>query len=131
MAKSDNRPVLKIVGENIRNLRLSLGCSQKDIGKAFGISQAAISYFEAGERDPGIDFLFAMAKKYGVPVTALIPIGRSGTDDAATALASNLVEKNPAWIGAFYRASRLTDHETDLVINMIECLAKGEVPNEP
>lgn len=125
MAKADNRPILKFIGENIRNLRLSMKYSQKDFADSLDITQAAISHFEAGDRDPGIDFLFRIADKFGVPVTTLIPVGRSGMDDDAMTLVSGLVAKNPAWIDAFDKARRLTDHQTDLVISMIECLSKG------
>ena len=130
MAKADNRPILKIVGENIRNLRLSLGYSQLDVAKSFDVTQAAISHFEAGDRDPGIDFLFRMAQKYNVPVTALIPVGQSGLDDCAIALASGLITKNSKWIGAFGQARRLTDHQTDLVIDLIKTLTKESNTDE-
>lgn len=130
MAKADNRPILKIVGENIRNLRLSFGYSQLDIAKSFDVTQAAISHFEAGDRDPGIDFLFRMAQKYNVPVTALIPVGYSGLDDDAMALASGLVTKDPRWIGAFDQARSLTDHQTDLVIDLIKTLTKESNTDE-
>lgn len=130
MAKADNRPILKIVGENIRNLRLSLGYSQLDVAKSFDVTQAAISHFEAGDRDPGIDFLFRMAQKYNVPVTVLIPVGQSGLDDDAIALASGLITKNSKWIGAFDQARRLTDHQTDLVIDLIGTLSRGNNTDE-
>ena len=130
MAKADNRPVLKIVGENIRNLRLSLGYSQQDFAKAFNVTQAAISHFEAGDRDPGIDVLFRMASKFNVPVTVLIPVGQSGLDDDAIALASGLITKNSKWIGAFDQARRLTDHQTDLVIDLIGTLSRGNNTDE-
>lgn len=130
MAKADNRPILKIVGENIRNLRLSLGYSQLDFAKAFDVTQAAISYFEAGSRDAGLDFLFKVAQKYNVPITTLIPVGQSNLDDDAMALASGLVTKDPRWIGAFDQARRLTDHQTDLVIDLIGTLSRGNNTDE-
>ncbi len=131
MIKAEGRQITRIVGENLRNLRVSNKYSQADFARLLGVTQATVSHFEKGEREPGLDFLFMVADRFSIPVTALIPIKLSGMPEDESAVATGLIRKNPAWIKAFDQAHHLTDYETNLVISLIDCLAKGETPNEP
>lgn len=59
------------VGERIAAAREQRGYSQRALGELLGISQAAISKYENGERRLDADWLPTVAEVLGVPVTSL------------------------------------------------------------
>ena len=63
--------------ENIRNLRIDSGYTQKQIGEYLGISQNAYSQYEIGVLNYPIDVLIKLADLYGVSIDYLL--GRTGT----------------------------------------------------
>ena len=126
---AEDRPIVKKVGENLRNLRLSLKYSQSDMAKTLGLTQAAISHFEAGDRAVDLELLFEISEKFHIPVTDLVPVEQTHMADDISVAVSSLIKKNPSWLNAIGKAKLLTDHETDLVINMIDCLSKRNEPN--
>ena len=63
--------------ENIRNLRIDSGYTQKQIGEYLGISQNTYSQYEIGVLNYPIDVLIKLADLYGVSIDYLL--GRTGT----------------------------------------------------
>ncbi len=63
--------------ENIRNLRIDSGYTQKQIGEYLGISQNTYSQYEIGVLNYPIDVLMKLADLYGVSIDYLL--GRTGT----------------------------------------------------
>jgi transcriptional regulator with XRE-family HTH domain len=57
------------IGMSLREARISRGYSQEEVADLAGLSQAAVSYIEAGKRGPGLGTL-AIAEVLGVPLTA-------------------------------------------------------------
>lgn len=53
--------------------RKALGLRQQDVAKASGITQAQISRYEAGEREPGVYTALRIAKALGTTVERLFP----------------------------------------------------------
>ena len=63
-------------------LRQEKGISQRQAAKALGISQALLSHYENGTREPGLAFLVRACDYYGV--TADYLLGRTQTKTTAT-----------------------------------------------
>jgi transcriptional regulator with XRE-family HTH domain len=60
--------VIDFVGERIRKARESNGISQKKLGMALGLSDKAISAYEAGRTYPPIDTLFRISVELKKPL---------------------------------------------------------------
>lgn len=63
--------------ENIRNLRIDNGYTQKQIGEYLGISQNTYSQYEIGILNYPIDVLIKLADLYNVSIDYLL--GRTNT----------------------------------------------------
>ena len=59
-------------GKNLKELRISLGLSQKDLGKVFGVCNQTISFWELGSREPDLDMLKKIAKYFDVSIDELL-----------------------------------------------------------
>ena len=71
-------------------LRQEKGISQRRAAAALGISQALLSHYENGTREPGLDFLTRACDYYGV--TADYLLGRTGPDALAGSELSALAD---------------------------------------
>jgi len=61
--------------ETLAALRHAQGMSQRQVAAALGISQALLSHYENGSREPGLGFVCRVCDYYGV--TADYLLGRS------------------------------------------------------
>jgi transcriptional regulator with XRE-family HTH domain len=75
------------MGERIRQRRLELGLSQRELSSE-GVSYAYISRLEAGERQPSVKALRKIAPKLGVSVHWL----ETGEEDPVEELAQLVLE---------------------------------------
>lgn len=57
---------MEIFVQRLKELRKDKGLSQSQLAKETGISQAAIAFWEAGERIPGALALIALSKYFKV-----------------------------------------------------------------
>ncbi len=64
-------------GKNLAALRKERKLSQRVVAKALGISQALLSHYENGLREPGIDFLIRCAAYYDCTVDALLGMSKA------------------------------------------------------
>ena len=76
-------------------LRQEMGISQRKAAAALGISQALLSHYENGAREPGLNFVCRACDYYGVTSDYLLcrsndPIGRDSAADAARAFLGEL-----------------------------------------
>ena len=69
--------VRKIVGENVRRLRIALGLSQAALATLVGMDRAYVSGLELGARNPTVVTLWLFSTALQVPVDALL---RAPTD---------------------------------------------------
>ena len=69
-------------------LRQEKGVSQRVAATALGISQALLSHYENGAREPGLDFVCRACTYYGVSADFLL--GRSSSPDTAPTGADSL-----------------------------------------
>ena len=65
------------IANNIKNLRLSENLSQAELGKIAGVTDKAVSTWEAGLKTPRMGAVEKLAKHFGVPKSAIL-------DDNAT-----------------------------------------------
>ena len=62
----------KVVGKNIKEIRLSKGLSQKRLSECIGVSQSSIDYWERGKRTPSIEACIKLADYFGVSIDSLV-----------------------------------------------------------
>jgi transcriptional regulator with XRE-family HTH domain len=58
--------VRRMVGRNVRRLRIALGLSQAALAERMGVDRAYVSGLELGQRNPTILTLWHIAKALGV-----------------------------------------------------------------
>lgn len=54
------------IGEKIKELRLEKGLSQLKLGKAIGVSQKAIDYWERNVNEPKASYIISLVKIFDV-----------------------------------------------------------------
>ncbi|WP_037494169.1 helix-turn-helix domain-containing protein [Solirubrobacter soli] len=63
--------VIKAVAENVRSLRLARGLSLNELAAASKTGKATLSRIEAGDANPTVETLYALADALGVPFGSL------------------------------------------------------------
>lgn len=61
-----------MVGKIIKELRTEKGLSQQALGKAVGVSQKAIDYWERGVNEPKASYIILLADFFGVSTDYLL-----------------------------------------------------------
>jgi transcriptional regulator with XRE-family HTH domain len=65
----------RLVGKNVRRLRLEFGWTQEELAVRSGFSQQYVSGLEAGQRNPTVVSLFELAQALQTtPIDLLAPI---------------------------------------------------------
>ena len=64
-----------IIGQRIKTMRLSRGMTQADLAKALDQSQASITMYETGKREPDFETLEALADIFNVPLVSFVDSG--------------------------------------------------------
>lgn len=62
----------KIIGENIRRLRISHNETQAELGESIGYGSTTIANYESGERLPDLITAYAIAQRYHVEMEKLM-----------------------------------------------------------
>ena len=70
--------MIKAFHENLSHLRKQRRFSQKKVAADLGVSQALLSHYENGAREPGLDFVCRVSAYYGVSTDAIL--GRVDTE---------------------------------------------------
>lgn len=63
----------QILASRLRTAREEADLSQKELAQRLGVSQAAVSTWESGTRQPGVDDIYALAEALDVDVYDLLP----------------------------------------------------------
>lgn len=66
------------VGERIRQLRWKKGMKLEELGEKVGLTAAAMSRYELGQRKISVELAARIAEALGVPMQALLPTERGG-----------------------------------------------------
>jgi transcriptional regulator with XRE-family HTH domain len=60
------------MGKRLKRLRVAKRMSQAMLAERAGLSREYVNRLEAGQQDPSLTTISALAKALGVPVTALL-----------------------------------------------------------
>lgn len=60
--------------KNLKRARMRMGKSQIEVAKAVGISNAALSNYETGYREPDLQTLLSLARYYGITLDELVNV---------------------------------------------------------
>lgn len=108
------------VGERIREKRRALGISMAELGKILGISAAAVSRYELGQRQIKLEMLKKIAIALNVPVNELFDDDASFEKEHANYLVETYERGVKIWINdkAFSERekTRLAQHYSDLLL---------------
>lgn len=113
-----------ILGQQIQKLRKSLGMTQKELGKAIGVSTQAVSQWECGGT-PDVALLPVIADTLGVTVDTLF--GREGGE------AQDISDSLTRWLLSLpeeVRFSRLTKLLWEASIRSLQAIPSIEYPSE-
>ena len=78
----------KAFAENMGALRRERGLSQREAASGLGISQALLSHYENGAREPGLDFVVRACGYYGVSADYML--GRAEAESGGAPNAARL-----------------------------------------
>ncbi len=62
--------VRRMVGQNVKRLRLAAEVSQAELAERMGVDRAYVSGLEQGQRNPTVVTLWHIGKALGVPIGA-------------------------------------------------------------
>ena len=68
----DYKKQVKMIGEKIRERRLSKGWTAAQLGDKAGYSEGYILYIERGDRIPSVKTLIDLAKAFGIKLQTLL-----------------------------------------------------------
>ena len=69
---------MKSIHTNLKELRMEKGLTQEEVADRIGLTRQAISAYEAGKRQPGIDILTKLAEIYETDIEAVLYGRRDG-----------------------------------------------------
>lgn len=67
----DNTDLKRIIGENVRRLRVEKGLTQTELAQRIGVSFVHVNRLEMGKAAPSAEVLFALADVLGVQADSL------------------------------------------------------------
>jgi transcriptional regulator with XRE-family HTH domain len=79
------------VGERVRVARKAARIEQRALAASVGVTQAGVSRWECGQRDPGVAALIRVAEALGVPASSLLPAGHQGASAAISPSGGELI----------------------------------------
>jgi transcriptional regulator with XRE-family HTH domain len=65
--------VIRQFAERLREVRRSVGLTQRELAEAAHLSEGYVARLEAGDTSPGLDLLARLAAALNVPLTDLLP----------------------------------------------------------
>lgn len=68
----DARDVVRVVADNVRELRQAAGMTLVDLAERSGLGRSTLAQLEGGEANPSIETLWAIAAALGVPFGRLV-----------------------------------------------------------
>ena len=130
MNAAENERIRKILGANLRNLRQSRGYSQFKFAEIVGATQAAISAWELGSREPELGTVFQIANMFKVPVSSLVPIEESSMDDDVTQKVIDAVRQNPGISAAIQKMKFFDEKQLNVVMSVVDAISTEANANE-
>lgn len=115
-------------GENLRAIRMNTGISQTELAEALGVTQAAVSAWELGKKEPNFETCETIADYFNVPLSSVIVTRDPSTTDLAYLVADSL-HNNPKLALLFDRARLLNDEDLDVVFSVVNAISKERDPD--
>lgn len=125
-----NEKMRKLLGANLRSLRQSRGYSQLKFAEIVGATQAAISAWELGTREPELGTVFQIAKTFMVPVSSLLPVEESGLDEDMSRKVLSAVGQNPGLGAAILKMQYFDAKQLAVVTSVIDAISTEAGSNE-
>ncbi|WP_414429699.1 helix-turn-helix domain-containing protein [Atopobium sp.] len=129
-------------GNNIKRLRVLLGMTHEEFGRAIGYSQSAISAWESNRTYPRVNTVEQIAKLYHIPTSTLLDEhgldGATATPDGHIKLAYKRHTHQVPLVKHLYASSTLEDTYTSTMYGIASELANLyptsffiQVPDDP
>lgn len=93
-----------------------------------GTTQAAVSAWEIGIREPEFSVVFAIADTFRVPVSSLIPLEASGMEEDLLQKAADMLQNNPSLSTALDKIKYFDEKQMGVVLSVIDAIAKETDP---
>ena len=100
------------VGERVRSARQSALLTQEMLADTLGVTQTAVSYWEAGKRDMGVADLLRIAEACRAPASSLLPLEHQGRAAPTSSLPPPVTDFGPVRLelmGHRYREGGLSE----------------------
>ena len=100
------------VGERVRSARQSALLTQEMLADTLGVTQTAVSYWEAGKRDMGVADLLRIAEACRAPASSLLPLEHQGRAAPTSSLPPPVTDFGPVRLelmGHRYREGNLSE----------------------
>jgi transcriptional regulator with XRE-family HTH domain len=112
---------MHIDAERLRACRLAAKLSLRDLANICKVSKSAISFYEAGQLSPKIEYVRAIAAALNVSVEYL-----TGESDIKTPAPEELSEGERAWIELYRRLSPDVRETFVTMVKTFDSLPEGE-----
>lgn len=129
--------------ENLKNLRLKRGLSQKKLADAIGVAQSSINYWEKGERVPSVESTNRLADFFNVTLDELydidysvLPISHNTTSETPNSEIKDALKKalteldNPDIEFNKELARLITDTINTAILIAKKCTASQAAPSD-
>ena len=113
-------------GTNLRNLRLQRSLTQQKLADDLNISQASITAYENGIREPNFETVRKFAEYFHVAPSALMPFGDFSEDETTQRMAE-AIYKNPRLKKLFNQIKNFSDDDLDVLFVVIHAMTKERV----
>ena len=110
-------------GTNLRNLRIQRNLTQQKLADDLGVSQASITAYEVGIREPSFEVVRKFAEYFRVTPSSLMPFGEVSDEEYVQRVAESL-HNNPKLGLLFDKSSLLSDADLDAVLTVVNAIAK-------
>ena len=112
---------MHIDAERLRACRLAAKLSLRDLANICKVSKSAISFYEAGQLSPKIEYVRAIAAALNVSVEYL-----TGESDIKTPAPEELSESERAWIELYRKLSPDVQETFVTMVKKFDSLPEGE-----
>ena len=110
-------------GTNLRNLRVSRHLTQQKVANDLGISQASVTAYETGYREPSFEIVRKFAEYFSVSPSQLMPFGEVSDEEYVTRVAESL-HKCPKLKLLFDRTKNLGESDLDAVLAVVNAISR-------
>ena len=114
-------------GTNLRNIRVQRGLTQQQLANDLEISQASVTAYEVGIREPSFDMVRRFAEYFHVPASSLTPFSDENIDDSITTIAENIHANEKLRI-LFDTVKDFGPGKLDTMITMANALSEANRP---